>query len=34
MDINHSLCIGVAEVGLMRWAVVDLEYMMGGGVGN
>lgn len=25
MDINHSLCIGIAKVGLMRWAIVDLE---------
>lgn len=25
MDIDHSLCIGIAIVGLMRWAIVDLE---------
>lgn len=24
VNVNHSLCIGVAEVRLMRWSVMDL----------
>lgn len=24
MNVNHSLCIGIAKVWLMRWAVMDL----------
>lgn len=31
MDIDHSLCIGIAKVGLMGWAVVDLEQTLGSG---
>lgn len=29
VDVNHSLGVGVAKVGLMRRAIVHLAYMLG-----